>query len=104
MRCCMKVIKKQKPKKRILLHFAIFIFAVYMLLGLVNQQIKINEKRRQLSQTKQQIQIQEIKNENLKSTLNTGVDSNSDYIEQKARNELDYAKPGERVFVNIAGN
>lgn len=100
----MKVIKKQKPKKRILLHLAIFIFAVYMFWGLVNQQIKISDKRRQLAQTKQQIQVQEIKNKDLENALKTGVDSSSDYIEQKARDELDYAKPGERVFVNIAGN
>ena len=27
-----------------------------------------------------------------------------EYIERYAREELDYAKPGERIFVNIAGN
>ena len=27
-----------------------------------------------------------------------------DYIEQAIRNELDYAKPGEKVFVDISGD
>jgi cell division protein FtsB len=73
-----------------------------MVWGLVNQQIKINEKRRQLSEIKQQIQVQEIKNGEIKSALTSDGD-NSEYIERKAREDLGYAKPGERVFINIAG-
>ncbi|HCR44356.1 MAG TPA: septum formation initiator [Ruminococcaceae bacterium] len=98
----MREIKKQKVKKSFLLRFAIFVFAVYMVWGLVNQQIKINEKRRQLSEIKQQIQVQEIKNGEIKSALTSDGD-NSEYIERKAREDLGYAKPGERVFINIAG-
>lgn len=98
----MQEIKKRKVKKSLLLRFAIFVFAVYMVWGLVNQQIKINEKRQQLSKVEKQIQIQEIENGEIKSALTTSGNS-SDYIEQKAREDLGYAKPGERVFINIAG-
>ena len=100
----MKELEKRKPKKSILLHAAVFVFAAYMLAALVNQQIEVRAKRQQLETTKQQIQIQEIKNEDLKHALSTGADDSSDYIERKAREELNYAKPGERVFINIAGN
>lgn len=100
----MKVIKGQKPNRSFLLRAAIFVFAAYTLVMLVNQQVEIQEKRRELSDMKQQIQIQEIKNEDLKHALSAGTGGNSDYIEREARKGLDYAKPGERVFINIAGN
>ncbi len=100
----MKVIKGQKPNRSFLLRVAIFAFAAYTLIILVNQQIQIQEKRNQLSEAKQQIQIQEIKNEDLKQALSAGGNNNSDYIEKEAREGLNYAKPGERVFINIAGN
>lgn len=100
----MKVLEREKPKKSFLLRLAVFAFAVYLLISLVNQQVTIQAKRRELAAAKQQIQIQEIKNEDLKHAFSSGKKKNSDYIERKAREELDYAKPGERVFVNIAGH
>lgn len=99
----MEVLEKRKPKKSVLLRAAVFIFAAYMLAALVNQQIAIREKRRELETAKQQIQIQEIKNEDLKHAFSSGAENSSGYIERKAREELNYAKPGERVFINIAG-
>lgn len=100
----MKVLEKEKPKKSFLLRLAVFAFAAYLLIALVNQQITIQAKRRELAAAKQQIQIQEVKNEDLKHAFGSGTKKDSDYIERKAREELDYAKPGERVFVNIAGH
>lgn len=100
----MKVLEGRKPKKSFLLRMAVFVFAAYMLVSLVDQQLEIQKKRQELESAKQQIQIQEIKNEDLKHAFSTGTDSESDYIERKAREELNYAKPGERVFVNIAGH
>lgn len=100
----MKLLENQKLKKSLMLRLAVFAFAAYMLVALVNQQIQIQEKRRELDTAKQQIQIQEIQNEDLKHAFSAGENDESDYIERKAREELDYAKPGERVFVNIAGH
>ncbi|WP_101696464.1 FtsB family cell division protein [Clostridium minihomine] len=100
----MKVLKTKKQKKSFLLRFAIFSFAAYITVALINQQIQISEKKRQLEELKQQIQIQEIKNEDLKHSLASGDTVDEEYIERVAREGLDYAKPGERVFVNIAGN
>ncbi|WP_411677547.1 FtsB family cell division protein [Caproicibacter sp.] len=100
----MKVLENQKPKKSFLLRLAVFVFGAYMLVALVNQQIEIRGKRQELTAAKQQIQIQEIKNDDLKQAFSTGADDERDYMERKAREELNYAKPGERVFVNIAGH
>jgi cell division protein DivIC len=95
--------EKPKPKKSILLRLAIFAFAAYTVVALVNQQVQIADKRKQLDSVKQQIRIQEIKNDDIKNALSTGEGKNSDYIERAAREGLNFAKPGERVFVNIAG-
>ena len=100
----MKVIKTKKQNGSFLLRVAIVAFAVDTVVALVNQQVQISEKRQELASVKQQIQIQEIKNEDIKHALNTGANENSDYIERIAREGLNLAKPGERVFVNIAGN
>lgn len=100
----MKIIKTKKQRGSFLLRMAIFAFAVYTVVALVNQQVQISEKRQQLASVKQQIQIQEIKNEDIKHALSTGANESSDYIERVAREGLNLAKPGERVFVNIAGN
>lgn len=100
----MKVIENKKPKGSFLLRAAIFSFALYFIVLLVNQQVQISQKRQELASLNQQIQIQEIKNEDIKHALSNGATQNSDYIERVARENLHFAKPGERVFVNIAGN
>ena len=100
----MRVIKAKKQKGSFLLRIAILAFAVYVTVSLVNQQVQIAEKPRQLEELNQVIQEQQIKNEDLKHSLGEDGAANGDYIERVAREGLDYAKPGERVFVNIAGN
>ncbi|MCY1713171.1 FtsB family cell division protein [Caproiciproducens galactitolivorans] len=100
----MKVIKNKKQKSSLLLRLAVFAFALYAAVSLVNQQILISQKRQELDTIKQKIVVQEIKNEDMKHALQTGTNGNSDYIERVARESLNFAKPGERVFVNIAGN
>lgn len=99
----MKVIQGTKPRKSILLRIAVFVFAVYALAALVQEQATLREKKQELVSIKQQIQIQEIKNEDLKNAVDSGQDGQRTYIEKAAREGLDYSKPGERVFVNIAG-
>ena len=87
-----------------MLRIAVFAFALYTVAALVNQQVQITQKRQELEAIRQQIQIQEIKNEDIKHALTTGDSASKDYMERIARESLHMAKPGERVFVNIAGN
>ena len=100
----MRVIKRKKQRGSLLLKLAIFAFAAYIVFALVNQQVQINEKSEQLADLKEQISVQDIKNEDIKHALNAGEEETKEYIERVAREDLDYAKPGERVFVNIAGD
>lgn len=99
----MRVIKKQKVKKSILLRFAILCLAVYVMAALINQQIQINQKRSELESLQSQIQVQEVKNEELRHTIDANEKDGSEYAERVAREELDYAKTGERVFIIISG-
>jgi cell division protein DivIC len=98
----MKVLKGKKPKKSLLLRLAIFVFAVYAFALLIQQQATIGNEKQKLAAMQQQIQIQEIKNDDLKNIAASGKGSD-DYVEKAAREGLDYSKPGERVYVNIAG-
>ena len=79
----MRVVKTRKQKSSFLLRIAIFAFSIYILAALVNQQVQIAQIRHVLEDSENQ---------------------SDEYIEQYVRRELGYAKPGERIFVNIAGN
>ena len=100
----MKVIKRKKQRGSLLLKLAIFAFAAYIVFALVNQQVQINEKSQELADLQDQVETQKIKNEDMKHALNAYEEETKEYIERVAREDLDYAKPGERVFVNIAGD
>ena len=100
----MKVIKRKKQLGSLLLKLAIFAFAAYIVFALVNQQVQINEKSQELADLQEQVETQKIKNEDMKHALNADEEETKEYIERVAREDLDYAKPGERVFVNIAGD
>ncbi|HAH78576.1 MAG TPA: septum formation initiator [Ruminococcaceae bacterium] len=99
----MRVIEGPKRRKSILLRIAVFVFAAYFLTLLVNQQAQIKRKQEQLASVRQEIKIQEIKNDDIKSAASGGKSASSEYVERAAREGLDFAKPEERVYVNIAG-
>lgn len=98
------MLEVKKEKKSFLLRFATLVFAAYVAVALVNQRMQISKKKRQLASLKQQIKIQEIRNEDLKRSLSSGSDVSDKYTERVAREGLDYAKFGEHAFVNTAGN
>ena len=100
----MKVIKRKKQRGSLLLKLAIFAFAAYIVFALVYQQVQINEKSQEWADLQEKVETQKIKNEDMKHALNADEEETKEYIERVAREDLDYAKPGERVFVNIAGD
>jgi len=98
--------KKSNGKKRVLrifLSVGLIVFAFYAVFTLVNQQVEISAKREQLEQLQGNIVVQEIRNDELKQVYELDDDENNAYIERVAREEFDYSKQGERVFINIAG-
>lgn len=102
----MKVVKqKRKGKaKSILLRLAVLAFVAYIVVVLVDQQVQISAKKEELEQLNEQIRIQEIENEDKRSIVESDDAENEEYIARVAREDLDFARPGERVFINIAGN
>ena len=96
----MQEVKTKKAKKSFFLRLAVFVFICYVAVMLVNQQMQISEKRKALDDLNQ---VQELQNDQLRDVLNS-KDGNQEYIERIARGDLDLANPGERVFINIAGN
>lgn len=96
--------KKKRSKGFILAVGAgLAVFTLYAVITLVNQQLDIAEKKEQLSEIQQEIFLQEVKNDDLNGIYNLDDEENNAYIERVAREEFDYSKQGERVFINIAG-
>ncbi len=98
--------KKTSDKKRFVsaaLSIGLIVFAFYAVFTLVNQQVEISEKKQQLEQLQNDIVVQEVKNDEIKQVYELEDDENNAYIERVAREEFDYSKQGERVFINIAG-
>ncbi len=90
--------------KYILLCVVVLIFAVYSVVTLVDLYSQIGEKKSELDAINDEITIQEIKNEEINDLYNSSDEEFSKYVEQIAREDLDYIKQGERVFVNVAGD
>ena len=100
----MREVKTEKPKKSFLLKAGLLCLVAYFSYVLITQQIAIGEKRRQLDALNDQIKVQEMRNSELEHIVSNNQSGNDTYREAEARSELDYAKSGERVFVNIAGD
>ena len=97
----MKVVQTEKSKKSLLLRIAIAALLIYSVIAIVTQQINISQKDQQMTDYLAQIEAQEQENAELKQMVGSG---NQAYMEQAARETLNYAEPDERVFVNVAGN
>ena len=83
---------------------AAFAFIIYSVVTIIGIRSQIRERRQELADIQGQITVQEIKNEEMDKTYRLSDEERSDYIEQIARDDLDYVKDGERVFVNVAGD
>lgn len=100
----MKIVKNKKKKKFKIFHFLGLILIGYTTFTLVNQQIQITQKRKKLEELSEQVKIQQIKNNQLNEIANSDFEDQKEYIERIARSDLELAKKGERVFVNVPGN
>ncbi len=77
---------------------------MYASFTIINQSIEINDKKDELKSIEDQLEIVEIQSDYLNQIKNYKGDDLSEYMENIAREDLDYIKNGERVFVNVAGN
>ena len=94
--------KKQGKTAFTLLKLSLLAFAIYMCILMAKQQIEINTKQIQLDSIKNQIQLQEHDNNELKGVIASSQKESEKYIEKIARESLGLSKPGERIFIGIA--
>lgn len=99
-----KEIKPKKHRKRryILLYLAIIGFAFYAVITIVNQNVRIADKKAELKDLQQQINVVEIQTQYLEKVQNYKGKDLSEYIEKIAKNDLGYVSEGERIFINVA--
>ena len=79
-------------------------FLIYSLVSIIGIQSQIRERRAELDELNEQIKVQEIKNEDIQKLYDSTGSDFSALAEQIARDDLDYIKEGERVFVNVSGD
>lgn len=92
----MKAVKKKK--KSIFLRIALLAFSLYMIITLVQLQMDISNKQKQLDAVQENILLQQQLNGDLKSKL----ENPDEYIEQEARDQ-NMVKPGEIVMQEVPG-
>lgn len=101
-----KAPEKKAPEKKLrgglLLKLAVFCLTAVVVLSLVERQVQLSEKQETLRQLQVQLEEQNLKNEELRASMND-EEGMRRYAERRAREDLDYAKPGEKVFFDAGG-
>ena len=88
----------------IVLSLAAVAFLIYSLVSIIGIQSQIRERKAELDELKEKITVQEIKNDEMQKLYDSTGSDFSALAEQIARDDLDYIKEGERVFVNVTGD
>ena len=99
-----KPVKKKRKKRYILLYLAAIGFAFYAVITIINQNVKIAEKKAELSELEQQINVVEIQSQYLEKVRGYEGKQRSEYMEKIAKEDLGYVGEGERIFINVAGD
>ena len=93
--------KRTRLLPRVLIEAGILLLGGYLVFQLVANQLAISAKRQQLQDLQDQLDAQQAQNAELSRILESGSDM--DLVERVARDTLGYAKPNERVFVDMSG-
>ncbi len=89
--------KKNGGFVKILVYLALAILAGFIVFSIITSNMQINENKIRYQQLVDQTDI--VLEENASIERYLGDDANMDeYIEEMARNKLDYANPDERVY------
>ena len=92
--------KKSKGRVSIVLVLALVALIGYFIINSIQLRMDIKDKTDEVSELSEQISAQDEKNKELENILNS--ENESEYLQQYARDELDYVMPGERVYANSA--
>ena len=92
--------KKTKGRVSIVLVLALVALIGYFIINSIQLRMDIKDKTDEVSELSEQISAQDEENKQLEDILNS--ENESEYLQQFAREELDYVMPGERVYANSA--
>ena len=95
-------VKKRKKKAGLVMRVCVFVFAAYITAVLVNLQLNIGSKRRQLEELNVLCEQQRLANTELERVLALGNDEA--YIERIAKSELDFAYSDEQILIDTSRN
>ena len=98
--------KKKKSKTQTgpvvrLLKVITAVFAVLLVVSFINGRMQVSRMERELQEVNRQVEQQREANEELQRLMRTGDEDA--YVERIAREKLGYARPGERIFIDITG-
>ena len=101
----MHEIKTEKYRGFLPLRVALFLLAGAALVLLLSWQMRISEKRTELETLQTKIVDQNMRNDEIRRTLEAleNDEGIQEYAQRRAREDLDYARPGERIFVDVGG-
>ena len=89
----------QTPKKRnrnLILRIALLVFAVYVIVTLIQMQLELNDKQAEIDELSQQAVELSLENEDQQHKLSNP----SQYLDQQARDQ-GYVRPGDDVYKEI---
>ena len=92
--------KKNKGRVSIVLVLALVALIGYFIINSIQLRMDIKDKTDEVSELSEQISVQDKENQQIEEILNS--ENESEYLQQYAREELDYVMPGERVYANSA--
>ena len=100
----MEAPKKKRKTRYLLLYLAAIGFVFYAVITIINQNVRIAEKKAELSELQQQINVVEIQSKYLEKVQSYKGQELVDYMEKIAKEDLGYVGSGERIFINVAGD
>ncbi len=95
--------KKKRKLRYLLIYLAAIGFVFYAVITIIDQSVKISEKKAELSELQQQINVVEIESNYLEKVQNFQGEELAEYMEKIAKEDLGYVSDGERIFINVAG-
>mgnify|MGYP005762139797 FL=1 len=94
-------VRRRKQKASLLLRISVICFVTYVAVTLVNMQLDVTAKRRELILLQQSVEQQKLENKETERMLQMG--ENREYIERIARDKLEFAYPDEKIIIDVSG-
>ena len=93
--------KKRTSVGSLAIRLTVITVSAYLLVSLVSGQLQVSQKRAQLDELSAKVETLAQQNAELERLMST--DDENAYIERMAREKLGFARPEERIFVDISG-